>query len=67
MLDNDIFGNLQSPGSDELKSYIPKYWNGIREMNANNTFAGYTIDCMAKDLQQLAQDRFTVATRTPLC
>lgn len=58
MLDSDIFGNLIVSGEDELNSYIPKFWKGILEMNANNYFAGYTLDRMAKDIQQMLYDRF---------
>lgn len=58
MLDNDIFGNLIVPGEDELNSYIPKFWKKILEMNANNYFAGYTLDRMAQDIQQMVYDRF---------
>lgn len=58
MLDNDILGNLIVSGEDELNSYIPRFWKGILEMNANNCFAGYTLDRMAKDIQQMLFDRF---------
>ena len=58
MVDNDYFGNLQVSGEDELNAYLPKFWKEILEMRANNYFAGYTMDRMAKDLQQLVWDRF---------
>ena len=58
MIDSDYFGNLQVSETEKLNSYLPKFWKEIYEMNANNSFAGYTLDRMAQDLQQLIWDRF---------
>lgn len=58
MLTHDVFYNRERSGKVELDSYLPKYWRGIREMEANNTFAGYTLDKMAADMEQIVKDRF---------
>ncbi len=58
MLDHDVFYDRERPGKEELASYLPKYWNEIKEMRANNTFAGYTLDRMAADMEQTVRDRF---------
>ena len=58
MLTHDVFYNRERPGKDELDSYLPKFWRGIREMQANNAFAGYTLDRMAEDMEQTVRDRF---------
>lgn len=58
MLAHDIFYNREHSGKKELASYLPKYWRDIREMEANNTFAGYTLDRMAADMEKTVQDRF---------
>lgn len=55
---HDVFYNREHPGKEELDSYLPKYWRDIREMEANNTFAGYTLDRMAADMEKTAKDRF---------
>lgn len=58
MLTHDVFYNREHSGKDELDSYLPKFWRGIREMEANNTFAGFTLDRMAEDMEQTVRDRF---------
>lgn len=58
MLTHDMFCNRMRPGEEELASYLPKYWNDIWEMRANNIFAGYTLDRMATDMEQVVKDRF---------
>ena len=58
MLTHDVFYNREHPGKEELDSYLPKYWRDIREMEANNTFAGYTLDRMASDMERTVKDRF---------
>lgn len=58
MLTHDVFYNRELSGKDELDSYLPKFWRGIREMEANNTFAGYTLDRMAEDMEKTVRDRF---------
>lgn len=58
MLAHDVFYNREHSGKEELDSYLPKYWRDIREMEANNTFAGYTLDRMAADMERTVQDRF---------
>lgn len=58
MLTHDVFYNREHSGKKELDSYLPKYWRDIREMEANNTFAGYTLDRMAADMEKTVKDRF---------
>lgn len=58
MLTHDVFYNREHSGKEELDSYLPKYWRDIREMEANNTFAGYTLDRMAADMEETVKDRF---------
>ena len=58
MLTHDVFYNREHSGKEELDSYLPKYWRDIREMEANNTFAGYTLDRMAADMEKTVKDRF---------
>lgn len=58
MLTHDVFYNREHSGKEELDSYLPKYWLDILEMEANNTFAGYTLDRMAADMEQTIKDRF---------
>lgn len=58
MLTHDVFYNRERSGKKELDSYLPKYWRDILEMDANNTFAGYTLDRMAVDMEQTVKDRF---------
>lgn len=58
MLKHDVFYNREHSGKEELDSYLPKYWRDILEMKANNTFAGYTLDRMAMDMEETVKDRF---------
>ena len=58
MLDHDVFYNWQRSGYEELRSYIPLWWNEILEMRANNAFAGYTLDHVAGDMEQLVKNWF---------
>lgn len=58
MLAHDVFFNREHSGKKELDSYLPKYWRSILEMDANNTFAGYTLDRVAADMEQTVRDRF---------
>ena len=58
MLAHDVFCNRERPGKDELGSYLPKFWQQIREMDANNAAAGHMLDRMAADMEQTVKDRF---------
>lgn len=58
MLEHDIFYNRERTGYEELTSYLPLYWKSILEMDANNKFAGYTLDRSAGDMEQLILDQF---------
>lgn len=51
------FVNEQS-GYDELKSWTPTYWQGIKEADANLQFAGKTIDYMADALETWCKNMF---------
>lgn len=54
----DIFNNHQLSGYEELKSYGPRYYDNIAEMDANYKFAGYTVDLMADGLDSLIDNQF---------
>ena len=58
MLNEDVFRNRLRSNYEEIKSYIPRYWNEILEMDANNRFAGFTIDKAAGDLEQFVKNWF---------
>lgn len=58
MLTHDVFYNREHSGKEELDAYLPRYWQDIKEMEANNTFAGYTLDRMAADMEKTVKDRF---------
>ena len=58
MLNYDPFNNHQRSSYEELKTYIPSWWNGILEMDANNRFAGYTLDQAADALEQFVKNWF---------
>lgn len=58
MFPDDYYNNLEVPGEKELTSYLPRFWREILEMQANNKFAGYTLDRIGMDIDQLVKDRF---------
>lgn len=58
MLDNDVFYNRQRSNFEEIQSYQPRYYRGIREMVAINKFGGYTLDRMATDMEQVMKNQF---------
>jgi len=58
MLDHDVFYNRERTGYQELKSYMPKWWPEIKEMDANLKFAGRTLDDAAKDMEQFVLNWF---------
>lgn len=53
LLNHDVFYNREHSNFDELTSYLPVWWRDISEMNANNEFAGHTLDKLAGDLENL--------------
>lgn len=54
----DLFRNHERKGKEELESYLPSWYMEINEMNANNEFAGYTLDRMADELEQIIENQF---------
>lgn len=58
MLNHDNFYNRVRSGYEELMSYYPNFWKGILEMQANNKFAGHTLDRAAGDMEQVVLDQF---------
>lgn len=52
------FNNFLQTGYDELRSWTPRYYQGIREADANMQFAGSTIDLMADSLEKFCKNLF---------
>lgn len=55
-----VFNNQQRDGYEEIVSYGPKFYPQIREMDAAYRFAGWTVDCMASDLERLISLQFVM-------
>ena len=58
MLDHDVFYNRQRSGFEEINSYMPKYILVFLEMQANNKFAGYTLDLVAAEMENFVKNWF---------
>ena len=58
MLDHDVFYNRQRSSYEELRTYMPVFWNAIRELDANSRFAGYTLDHAADEMEQFVKNWF---------
>lgn len=54
----EIFNNQERSGYEEIVSYGPKWWTEYREMDAVYRFAGWTLDLMARWLEQIVNDQF---------
>lgn len=48
-----VFHNQQKTGYEEIVSYGPRFYPQIKEMDAIYRFAGWTVDQMAADLENL--------------
>lgn len=53
-----VFNNRDRPNYDQIVDMAPKWLNEYREMNANNQFAGWTLDLMAYFLDMLVLNEF---------
>lgn len=53
-----VFNNQQQTGYEEIVSYGPRFYLQIKEMDAIYRFAGWTVDCMAADLEQMIALQF---------
>ena len=58
MLDHDVFYNRERSGYEEITSYMPRFWREIREMDANNRFAGRTLDDAATAMENFVRNWF---------
>ena len=52
------FNNFVQNGYEELKGWTPRYYQGIKEADANLQFAGKTIDIMALALEDWCLNMF---------
>lgn len=53
-----VFNNRDRPNYDQLIDMAPKWLNEYREMNANNRYAGWTLDLMAYWLDKIVLNLF---------
>lgn len=56
----NVFHNQQKTGYEEIVSYGPRFYPQIREMDAIYRFAGWTVDQMAADLENLIGKQFVM-------
>ncbi len=54
----NVFHNLQRSNYEEIISYSPKFYTNIKEMDAIYRFAGWTLDCMAADMEKCFELQF---------
>lgn len=57
---NDIFGNLERSGYEEIASYGPPFLMELKEMDANYQFAGLLTDMMAKSMEEIVDNQFVL-------
>ena len=57
-----VFNNQQRNGYEEIASYSPRYYRGIKEMDAVFRLEGWLIGLMAQDMEDVVafQDRKSV-------
>ena len=48
-----VFNNQQRSGYEEIASYSPRYYRSIKEMDAVFRLAGWLIDLMAQDMEDM--------------
>lgn len=53
------FNNFEQGGYEEIKAWTPRYYQNIKEADANMQFAGSTIDLMAESLEKFCGNLFT--------
>lgn len=55
---NDIFGNLERSGYEEIASYGPPFLTELKEMDAVFRFAGFLTDMMAQNMELIVDNQF---------
>ena len=50
-----VFNNQQRSGYEEIASYSPRYYRSIKEMDAVFRLAGWLIDLMAQDMEDMVE------------
>ena len=55
---NDIFGNLERSGYEEIASYGPPFLTELKEMDAVFRFAGFLTDMMARNMELIVDNQF---------
>lgn len=53
-----VFNNQQRNGYEEIASYSPRYYRSIKEMDAVFRLAGWLIDLMAQDMEDVVAFQF---------
>ena len=53
-----VFNNQQRSGYEEIASYSPRYYRSIKEMDAVFRLAGWLIDLMAQDMEDMVAFQF---------
>ncbi|WP_300781911.1 putative phage tail protein [uncultured Acetatifactor sp.] len=53
-----VFNNQQRSGYEEIASYSPRYYRSIKEMDAVFRLAGWLIDLMAQDMEDMVAYQF---------
>lgn len=53
-----VFNNRQRNGYEEIASYSPRYYRSIKEMDAVFRLAGWLIDLMAQDMEDMVAFQF---------
>lgn len=53
-----VFNNQQRSGYEEIASYSPRYYRSIKEMDAVFRLAGWLIDLMARDMEDMVAFQF---------
>lgn len=53
-----VFNNQQRSGYEEIASYSPRYYRGIKEMDAVFRLAGRLNDLMAQDMENIVAFQF---------
>ncbi len=53
-----VFNNQQRSGYEEIASYSPRYYINIKEMDAVFRLAGWSVDLMAQDMEDMVAFQF---------
>ena len=53
-----VFNNQQRSGYEEIASYSPRYYRSIKDMDAVFRLAGWLIDLMAQDMEDMVAFQF---------